>query len=125
MRRVLLCIGAAGLLLGGLFAPPAAHAAAAPEFGRITGVVSTKAEAAAIRCPPASTVARESVGIACYPKKSNRWYIDQIGGCMLKADTTTAYRMAGTCVLAIDEGPRIKVWAPPYAVSEDYRLVWR
>jgi len=110
--------------VAGLFAgAPGATAAPPAEWGRITGVVSTSAEARALPCP--STVGREAVGVACFPKRSARWVVDQVDACTLKSDVTTGFRMMGGCVLAIDEGAHVKVWAPPGAVSEDYRLVWR
>ena len=125
MRYLLLAAAVAGALA----VPNAAHATtdATTDEGWITGVVDTSELARQLPCAPRDVVgdwADEGVGVACFPKRSSTWWIDQIDECTLRSDVTSGFRMVGTCVLGIDMGDYVKVWAPPEAVDEDFAIVW-
>ena len=93
----------------------APSAEAHEDHGRVTGLVSKASEAAALPC---------GVGNVCIPKQGARWSIDQLDGCTIKSDVTTGFRMMGDCVLDIDEGDHLKLWAPLGAVDEDFAVIW-
>lgn len=109
-----------------------ASAAPPPDRGWITGTVDNSTDARRVPCARevSSTVA-DAVGawhawntVVCFPKRSSRWYVDQIDSCTVKSDVTTGFRMWGNCVFAIDMGSYVKLWAPRGSVDEDFRLVW-
>lgn len=111
-------------MAAGMAATATASASPPPDRGRITGAVSSTAEARDLPCPSTGATAGEWVGVACFPKRAGGWHVDQPDGCTVRSDLTTGFRMMGDCVLTIDEGPHVKVWAPAGAVSEEFRLVW-
>lgn len=122
------------LLLGVVVAGTTpASAAPPPNRGWITGTVDNSTDARRVPCASevSSTVAG-AVGdwhawntVVCFPKRSSRWYVDQVDSCTVKSDVTTGFRMSGDCVFAIDMGSYVKLWAPRGSVDEDFRLVWQ
>jgi hypothetical protein len=104
-----------------LLAAPA-QAGPAVDHGYLTGVAGSTSEARSLPCGAAS--GSHYVGAACFPKRAAVWHVDQPGACTVKSDVTTAFRLWGNCVLWVDEGSRVKVWAPAGAVDQEFSLVW-
>ncbi len=121
--KILLGAVAIAIAVAALAPPTPATATANEATHYVTGVVSTDQEAALLPC--------DGVVAHCFPKPATptttpaRWHIDQgRDDCWLRSDVTTGFRMMGTCVLDVDMGDHVKVWAPPGAVVEDFRLIW-
>jgi hypothetical protein len=105
--------------LGTLGAPASA---ADSDWGRVTGLVSSPAEARRLPCQPEGL--RDGAGVVCFPKRSDSWTLEYEGPCYMKVDATTLYQPWGRCVLAFADGDVVRVWGYRGTFDMYFEIVW-